>query len=291
MSTAADWKARLEAKLESRYEAREAQTITRLLLADSLRCEPAEVSLHLQQRLSEPALQRLEDAEARLLTGEPVQYVIGEAPFMDFRLKVGPSVLIPRPETEELVRWAEDLLGVECRSRLRILDVGTGAGNIAIAMARRCPVAEVWASDVSQEALELARQNAAWVGGEEMLSRMHFHHGDLTDLGSYAELPLMDVMFCNPPYVSEDEWPSLAEHVRDHEPGVALFAPADDPLFYFRHLASLAKEKLKPAGHLFVEIHSAMAEQTARLFREAGFSQIENRRDFQRRERMLHIRP
>lgn len=222
----------------------------------------------------------------RLLSGEPVQYVLGEAWFRDLRLKVDKRVLIPRPETEELVEWIiQD--GVRSSSSTSdedvgplILDIGTGSGCIALALKKELPDAEVFGIDISYKALDVASANAEHLGLEVRWLEMDV-------IKDWGWLPPSDIIVSNPPYVLRSEEASLADNVRKFEPRQALFVPDDDPLLFYDTLAVMASELLQPGGRIYVETHADMAQRVAELFRNEGLTDIVIRKDLSGKDRMV----
>lgn len=200
------------------------------------------------------------DAVSRRTRREPLQYILGSEEFMGLTFKVTPAVLIPRPDTEVLVGAALAMM----HGAVRIADIGTGSGAIAVAVARFLPEASVVAVDLSAEALEVARQNAVENG---VADRVEFRQGDL--LGPLGQ-ERFDSILSNPPYVGEDEVDGLMPEVRDWEPRMAL-TPGHDGLTIFRRLVSQAPDMLKPGGLLGVEVGAGQAAAVAALFRQAGF--------------------
>lgn len=212
----------------------------------------------------------------RLAGGEPVQHVLGSAWFCGHRFEVSPAVLIPRPETEELVAWALSLPAPR-----RILDAGTGSGCIAVSLKLALPAAEVMACDVSLPALAVARRNAAALGAE-----VHFEPCDL--LAGWPASSPFDLIVSNPPYICDCERAGMERHVLDHEPSSALFVPDTDPLRFYRVLAERAASgALREGGALLVEINRAYGPQTAALFSECGLRRVELRRDAFGNDRMV----
>lgn len=217
---------------------------------------------------------------ARRLAREPVQYVLGHADFFGLRLLVSPAVLIPRPETEELV---EDVLRrLAFTNDPWVLDVGTGSGAIALAIKHKRPDAEVFACDVSEDALAVARENAERLGLE-----ITFCHADALEPAFADGVPAtFHAVVSNPPYVPAAEAPTLAPEVRDFEPHAALFVPDADPLVFYRALAGHAPRLLRPGGHLVCETHADYGTAVRDLFAEAGLREATIRRDLAGRERI-----
>ena len=222
-----------------------------------------------------------ERAAAELAAGRPVQYVLGEADFCGMRFAVREGVLIPRPETEELVMWAvEKAAGL---ARPRILDVCTGSGCIAIALARRIGgAARVTAIDISDEALAVARRNAAALGVEIGIAKDDAL-GGLESLNGCR----FDIIVSNPPYIPRSEMAAMHENVTRYEPHMALFVDDDDPLIFYRAIARAARRLLTEEGSLLFEVHELLAEQTAGVLRAEGFARTEIRKDCFDKQRMI----
>ena len=214
----------------------------------------------------------------RLLNNEPIQYILGEAQFYGMNLEVNPSTLIPRPETAELV----DLIVSENRlsTDLQVLDVGTGSGAIAIALARNLPFSDVTAIDVSQQALETAIANAA---------RLHARvSGMVQDIFTYEpERESLDIVVSNPPYIDESEKVDMEPNVLEYEPHTALFVPDAEPLIYYSRITEVASVALKRGGRLYFEINPRHASELARLIESEGFCGVEIIRDSHGKQRFI----
>ncbi len=215
----------------------------------------------------------------RLCNNEPVQYITGKAHFMDMELEVGPGVLIPRPETEGLVRWAlETYRDKELPGR--ILDAGTGSGCIALALAKELPEAEVHAMDISKEALSRAERNSKILG-----LPVQWHQADLCDP---APVHIKcDLLISNPPYVPVSESVEMHASVRESEPSLALFVPDSDPLTFYHCLLRLGLQWLRPGGMLFVETHYTLGMEVAAAFQEAGYTEIRLKKDIFGKDRYV----
>ena len=221
----------------------------------------------------------VERCAAQLAAGCPVQYVTGKTEFCDMTFHVDGSVLIPRPETEELVLWAEQCAADHRNPR--ILDVCTGSGCIAIVLAAHLPQAEVTALDISHAALETARRNASMNG-----VRIRFIEDDaLNGMPSLAG-ETFDIIVSNPPYIPHSEIESMHVNVTRYEPHEALFVDDADPLVFYRAIARAARTMLSEGGSLFFEVHEAWAERTAEMLRGEGFGQTEVRIDMFGKPRM-----
>jgi release factor glutamine methyltransferase len=223
----------------------------------------------------------------RLKNNEPVQYVLGEAWFAGMKLKVNKNVLIPRPETEELVDWVvkecQKLNPDSYRGKSQnILDVGTGSGCIPITLKKKLPDTTVSAIDVCSEALFVATENAI-----EHNIDVDFILLDFLDEEKWEELGQFDIIVSNPPYVKQSETRTMHGRVMDFEPHLALFVPDNDALVFYRKLSDFSLTHLKPGGRLFVEINEALGEMVAKLFRSAGFGNVELKKDMQGKDRMV----
>lgn len=224
----------------------------------------------------------LEDIVAKLRCWTPVQYILGSADFMGLQFEVDGSVLIPRPETEELVAW---VAGNTPRGAA-ILDVGTGSGCIAIALGREVAEAKVYGLDISLDALAVARRN-----GERLAPSVKFVEGDA--LGSFDELfdHPFDVIVSNPPYIPAADKRLMRPNVVDYEPHTALFVPDADPLCFYRAIARTARRMLRSSGRLYFEIYEMLAEQMAAMLNAEGYTDVVVREDFRGKPRLICVRP
>lgn len=224
----------------------------------------------------------LDDIIARLRSWTPVQYILGSADFMGLQLIVDSSVLIPRPETEELVYWVAE----EAPRGATILDVGTGSGCIAIALSREVADTRVYGIDISSEALAIARCN-----GERLAPSVQFIEGDA--LGSFDKLfdHPFDAIVSNPPYIPAADKALMCPNVVDYEPHSALFVPDADPLCFYRAIACTARRMLSSSGRLYFEIYETLAEEMVAMLSNAGYTDIAIREDFRGKPRMICARP
>jgi release factor glutamine methyltransferase len=234
------------------------------------------------RHLTDDENKKLTQIRERLLLQEPIQYILQEAWFYNLKFYVDPAVLIPRPETEELVKWILDDVKLPFE-RLRILDIGSGSGCIPIALKYHLPGAEVWGCDISDDALLVARRNADALG-----TAVDFVQLDFLDDGQRKQLPIVDIIISNPPYVPKRERESLAPNVREHEPEQALFVTDDDPLIFYKALAAFGKEHLSKQGLIYCEIHENAGEAVVSLFHAAGYC-TEMKRDMQGKERLVKV--
>jgi release factor glutamine methyltransferase len=190
-------------------------------------------------------------------------------------------VLVPRPETEELVKLIIDEASTHSES-FSIIDIGTGSGCIAVTLKKKLPRCHVYALDVSEEALAVAKQNAARHDCD-----INFLHLDILSAEDVAKLPACSVIVSNPPYVTPAEKSGMHANVLDYEPHLALFTPSDDPLLFYRAIAEAARQKLKPAGKAFVEINESFGPETCIVFQNAGFTDVQLKQDMQGKDRMV----
>ncbi|MBX2973348.1 MAG: peptide chain release factor N(5)-glutamine methyltransferase [Flavobacteriales bacterium] len=242
----------------------EARAMAHTVFHEAFGWDRTELEAQRTTALSESELLKVYTPLTRLRTGEPLQYVLGRSWFMGMALSVAPGVLIPRPETEELV----DLIHRSGRSYTRIIDIGTGSGCIALALKRLFPQAEVTGVDVSDEALAIARRNSEAHALDVRWSRL-----DVLDPA--AVLPQgLDLVVSNPPYVPRSEEASLELHVRDHEPHLALFVDDADPLLFYRAIGRKAWDALVPGGALWFEGHYLHAEAVGEMLTGLGYSDV-----------------
>ena len=270
-------------ELSVKFPQREADQLMRILLEDLFGIDLKRQLMEPNLRIDEFQYAQLKAAVERLLAGEPVQYVTGMARFGDLLIKVSPNVLIPRPETEELVQKISTTLPKE--ASIRIWDIGTGSGCIAIALAKLFENAEVYAFDVSEAASEVARENA-----ERNNAKVQFICDDVLHPKSEIFTQPVDLVVSNPPYVCDSERTAMEANVLDWEPESALFVPDDDPLRFYRQILALAKKQLNHGGQVWFEINERMGEEMLSLCRETGFDCTEIMLDFNGRPRFCHTR-
>ena len=264
--------------LAEKFPRREAEQLMRILLEDLFGIDWNQQLMNPDLRIDERQHFELRAAVERLLAGEPVQYVTGLVRFGDLLLKVSPSVLIPRPETEELVQKVCATLPQE--KPIRIWDIGTGSGCIAIALAKHFENAEVIAFDVSEEALKIAKENA-----ENNGVQVTFVHDDVLNPQSEFFVQPVDLVVSNPPYVCDSERAAMESNVLDWEPDNALFVPDADPLLFYRQILELAKKQLTPNGQVWFEINERMGNEMLLLCLETGLPEAEILLDFAEKPR------
>ena len=258
----------LSASLQSIYPVREAEAIATLVVEHLLDMDSLQRMMAAQEDVPPDAEAALPPLLARLLAHEPVQYVLGTAYFAGMELEVTPATLIPRPETEELVQVITQ--AYPANAALRVLDVGTGSGCLALALARALPQAEVLAVDISAEALAVARRNAACYAPQVTFQQVDI----LLNLPDGLAPGTLDILVSNPPYVRESERPAMRDNVLAWEPATALFVPDEDPLLFYRRLAEIGPVLLRPGGSIYLEINEALGAETAALLVAQGFAEV-----------------
>ncbi|MFO7824194.1 MAG: peptide chain release factor N(5)-glutamine methyltransferase [Cyclobacterium sp.] len=264
---------RYTTSLSSIYPAEEAKSLVFWLFEVFLDCKRKDI---LMDRELSDIPREMEAALEKLTTGMPIQYVLGKAPFYGRSFQVSPAVLVPRNETEELVH----LILANHSGKLKIVDLGTGSGCIAISLKLEWPEAQLLALDISADALVLARQNAAAMGAS-----LGFIQADMLE----DDLPLekVDIMVSNPPYVLEKEKKFMHQNVLAHEPHLALFVPDHDPLRFYRDIVRHAGKYLNPGGYLYVEINEAYGAAVSELMSGNGMEAVKVYRDLQDKERVV----
>lgn len=272
--------------LEKIYPELEALAIAREVFLRILGLAPDQRVLRAMEVIPDKELLLLHLAIQELQTGKPVQYVTGICEFLGLELKVEPGVLIPRPETEELVVWIADVLKSIAPERpIAAIDIGTGSGCMAISLATRLPMATVSACDISQQALRVAREN----------SKLHqveidFFACDILDEAMAKDHFRKNHYHCiisNPPYVRHSEKRQMRPNVLNFEPEQALFVDDSDPLLFYKTIGKLARKSLKPGGMLFFEINEQLPEETSELLKQQGYKNIETRPDLFDKPRFL----
>ena len=244
-------------------EPHEAQAMIRIICEDVFNYDQVDVALRQESELPEFAQEKVADIIARLRRHEPLQYIVGSARFHGHKFKVTPAVLIPRPETEQLV---DIIVDENTASDLRVLDMGTGSGCIAISLARALKFAQVEALDVSRDALAAARENAA-----TLKAKVRFYESDMLSPQPPARY---DIIVSNPPYICWSEREAMERNVKDYEPGQALFVPDNDPLLFYKAIAPYAAQSLERGGRLYLEINQRFGNEVKRLLEDNGFDEV-----------------
>ena len=268
-------------RLLSLYDEREAVAITHEILQHVTGLDKTQRLLQKETLFTAAQQQQYDLALRAMAVGVPLQYVTGAAWFMGKEYRVNSDVLIPRPETEELVQWVID----DCKGsvgKTPIIDIGTGSGCIAISLKLAIPDAEVTAMDMSNAALSVAKKNA-----ERLHARIAFLQSDFLDAAQYNKFHKYDVIVSNPPYIPISEKGNIHTNVKDHEPHMALFVPDKGALLFYKALALFGKEHLNQNGYIYCELNSDHALACKALFEEAGYPTAEIRQDMNGNRRML----
>lgn len=283
MKTVKDAFSQFRQALSTVYDPQEIESITILALSELLKLPKAKLKAFPETEIGHLQAENLNSILQRLQTGEPVQYILGHTEFYGLDFKVNPSVLIPRPETEELVEWAISSFQLAVDSwqqPYKILDIGTGSGCIAISLQKNLPGAQVSAMDISTEALKTAKENA-----ELNRVNVNFIHNDI--LNHSPLTAHYSLIISNPPYVTLDDKKQMHTNVTDFEPHTALFVPEDDPLIFYKTIADFASTHLKKQGLLFFEINENYGQQIVNMLDDKSFKNIELRKDMSNRDRMI----
>lgn len=265
----------LRQSLSSFYEPGELNSLIQIICRDLLRISMTDIYLRKDMNLSDNQRSLLENVVCRLQKNEPIQYIRGTADFYRNSFLVAPGVLIPRPETEELV----ELILKENSGKISVLDIGTGSGCIAISLSCNLPEAYVEGWDVSDTALEIARRNNEAIG-----SVVEFRKKDV--MSAFDVTSQFDVIVSNPPYITECEKEEMAPNVLEWEPEMALFVPNDDPLKFYRRIAVLGEELLLPGGRLYFEINQAYGKEVEEMLLTLGYREVRVHKDMCGKERM-----
>lgn len=268
-------------RLAPLYAEREVRAITALFMETSLGWSPTEMSLRRREELAMEQLSLLQTGLQRLEQHEPVQYVTGTAYFWGLSFRVAPGVLIPRQETEELVDW---VIKDNPEKELKVLDIGTGSGCISISLAKERPQYQISALDFAPEALNIAYHNAERHG-----SKILFLQKDILQASPEDAFEL-DIIISNPPYIKESEKADMRPHVLAHEPEAALFVPDDDALLFYRKIAELGIQWLRPGGKLYFEINEALGKEVVALLKALSYDEVVLRKDLNGKDRMVRAK-
>ena len=268
-------------ELSSIYDAGEAESFFYLILEKKRNLKRIDLALQPELTFSNDEIEVWNSILEQLKKEIPVQYLLGKTSFYGLEFEVNPDVLIPRPETEELVEWiitSQKAKGK--RQKLEILDIGTGSGCIAISLAKNIQNTEVFAIDVSEKALATAQKNAKRNGVNVVFIEKNILETE--DLEQH-----FDIIVSNPPYVRELEKQEIKKNVLDNEPHLALFVNDNDALIFYRKIAELAQKNLSPNGQLFFEINQYLGKEMIDLLKKMGFKNIELRKDIYGNDRMI----
>ncbi len=265
-------------RLDGIYDRREREAVIQLVFAYVKGWSRVDLIINEGKDLSDFTLKEIDGIVDRLILGEPIQYITGQARFFGMDFKVHQGVLIPRPETEELVDWI--LKDAADRPDLSVLDIGTGSGCIAIALARNLPFSAVTALDFSSVAIDQAKENAKILNAKVSLVK-----ADMYDW--LPEPNSFDIIVSNPPYISPEEKADMEVRVKDYEPAEALFVEADDPIRPYKRIETIASEGLKPGGSVYMELNPRFAEDVKKYFLSKGWQDVDLRLDSYGKKRML----
>lgn len=265
-------------RLDGIFDRREREAVILLIFSHVKGWGRVDLIINEGSELSDFAKREIDGIVDRLILGEPIQYITGHARFYGMDLKVGPGVLIPRPETEELVDWITD--DFKGKDDLRILDIGTGSGCIAIALTKTLPFSNATAIDLSDAALRYAEDNA-----KSEKAKVNYVKADM-----YEWLPKresFDIVVSNPPYIHPDEAPDMEVRVKDFEPHDALFVAADDPIRPYKRIEEIAKAGLAPGGAVYLELNPRFARDVKAYYKGRGWEDVELRADSYGKTRFL----
>lgn len=267
-------------QLKDSYSEHEIRSLCTIIYMDVFHFTNIDIHLKKNEALEKSFLNKFMEIIERLKCGQPIQYILGETEFGGLRFRVDSSTLIPRPETEELLRW----VAASVEPGQHLLDIGTGSGCLAVSLARLCPGLRVSAIDISEPAIRMATANAV-----RNRATVAFAVKDILRFEEYA-WETCDIIVSNPPYVRESERQEMEAKVLDYEPHSALFVPDDDPLRFYRRIAAFGQHYLNAGGLVFFEINEALGAETARLLATTGYEDVEIRKDLYGKERMAKAR-
>ena len=266
-------------KIQAVYSVGEANAVARIVFEDAFKL----YDFSSERDFSLENQKRLEEILNRLLKNEPIQYIFGEADFYGYKFKVNEHVLIPRQDTEELVFYVKNTIRsfVE-KNAITLLDVGTGSGCIPITLKKLFPEMEVHALDVSQDALNIAKENAG-----NLETEIVFYQKDILVQEEWESLPNFDIIVSNPPYIPYREAHHMPENVKQFEPHLALFIDDENPLIFYEMIADFAKQKLNKDGYLFFETNEFNAKEVPSMLRNKTFTSVVLEQDMEGKDRMI----
>lgn len=277
--TILDGKKQLQDVLKGLYEEREATLMSEMVFEKLTGLARIQQLLEKNKTIENAQMQQLEVWKKELLQHRPIQYVLGESWFMGMPFFVKEGVLIPRPETEELVHWILETMDGKTGN---VLDIGTGSGCIAISIAKNNPNLNVSAIDKSLDALEIAKKNSQLLN-----TSVTFQQRDILSVSENDFAEKWDLIVSNPPYITENERKDMSDNVLEFEPEMALFVPNTDPLLFYRKIAEIATIILHSGGYLFFEINEKFGKETVDLLSLLGFKDIVLKKDLQGKDRMV----
>ncbi len=265
------------------YDYKESANIAQLIIEKILSLNNINRITNKHLLIPENQISMFLDFTEQLMNYKPVQYVLNEAWFSGMNFYVDENVLIPRPETEELVEWIIKDLQFTIRDlRLNILDIGTGSGCIATALKKKIVKADLFALDVSEQALKIAALNA-----HKNHTEINFFKADILSINTKTDLPLFDVIVSNPPYITKSESVEMHSNIMLYEPQIALFVPDQNPLLFYTAISNFALSHLKQNGSLYFEMHENYSDDIGKLLNQKGFTSIKIKKDLQGKNRMI----
>jgi release factor glutamine methyltransferase len=272
----------IKTQLQDLYPASEIKSFTYLILESVCRFDRQSILSGKDKPLSLSERLRIQEIVAELKNYRPIQYILGETEFYGLKFQVNETVLIPRPETEELVDWIVSSYYLSATAGMRFLDIGTGSGCIAVALAKKLPDASVFALDISEKVLEVARKNAA-----NNAVNINFLRKDILK-DSPDDFPeKWDVIVSNPPYITPSEKKEMSKNVLDYEPDEALFAPQENPLLFYERIAGIGLKQLNENGALYFEINELYGKETVEILQKKGYGTIALKKDIFGKDRMI----
>lgn len=263
------------------YDTQEIMSFFYILSDEIIGLSRAHIAIHLDQKVPNHQLETFHKALLRLKRYEPIQYIVGKTDFYGLSFMVNKNTLIPRPETEELVDFI--LKNTHDQTSIDVLDIGTGTGCIAIALAKNLPNAKIYAIDISEKAIAIAQKNA-----QKHQVDVRFILEDI--LNTSVLFQEFDIIVSNPPYVRVQEKNEMKPNVLEYEPHNALFVPDEDPLLFYEKIACLAKRKLKNNGVLYLEINQYLGSVTKKMIEKQGYSDVEIRKDMSHNDRIIRAK-
>ena len=270
---------RFKRELKEQYSLPELQNFLYLIFQNLMDLPKTDIHVNHGKVIPDHFIVKINEIINELKENKPIQYILGETEFYGCNIKINKNTLIPRPETEEMVRW---ILNETDENSCKIFDIGTGSGCIAVALAKNNISAKVFAADHSEEALEIARGNAGINNTDITFFHFNINFPETSDI-----LDIYDIIVSNPPYVTESEKRQMKENVLKYEPHDALFVPDSDPLIFFRAILEFAQSQLQSGGNIFFEINERFGEQMVQLLEEFNYHHIVLRKDINNKDRMI----
>lgn len=270
----------IHSELAILYHPREAESIAHILFREFLGYTRTEIILRKDEKINAPVQKKLNSTLEQLLKGIPIQQIIGYLSFAGIKVKVNKDVLIPRPETEELVYWVAE--EAKMYKNPFVLDIGTGSGCIAIALSKMIEDANIVGVDISQQALETAQINL--IANNAVVDLVNL---DITKPDTWKKLSEYDIIVSNPPYVPESEKSLMHENVLNHEPHIALFVKDENPIIFYEFIADFGLKKLSVNGLLFFEVHHLYADDVVEMLEKRNYKNVQLRKDIHNKKRFV----